>query len=369
MNELSNPSRLQGVDASLADVTRTLGTWLDAGRSAVLATVVSSDGSAPRGLGARLAIAGPEEWIGALSGGCTEAAVLAEAALLLADGDPDHAVLVSYVKETLADVGPVCGATLGVIVEVVDDVLVGTLERLVDTAGAGTAARYGVTYTWRDGSVGEAPAAGTALPLVREAVTLEELEDPAAHATTLTRDEHGVVLVQDVPAAPHLVLGGGGDIARELVLLAQRLAWRTTIIDARELLLDQTLRACTPTRAIHGWADATWDEVGVDVRTACVALAHESHHDEPFLAKALASEASYVGAVGSRRVQQARREALAERGLDAMSIERLRGPAGLDLGGSGAAEVALAIAAEIVATFHDRDGASLATTAGPIRAR
>jgi xanthine dehydrogenase accessory factor len=52
-----------------------------------------------------------------------------------------------------------------------------------------------------------------------------------------------------------------------------------------------------------------------------------------------------------------------------MSIERLRGPAGLDLGGSGAAEVALAIAAEIVATFHDRDGASLSETDTPIRAR
>jgi xanthine dehydrogenase accessory factor len=357
------------MDASLADVTRTLGAWLDAGRSAVLATVVSSDGSAPRGLGARLAIAGSEEWVGALSGGCTEAAVIAEAEQLRADGDPDHAVLVSYVKETLADVGPVCGATLGVIVEVVDDVLVGNLERLVDTAGGGTAARYGVTYAWRDETAGDEPVAGTALALVREAVTLEELADPSAHATALTRDEHGVVLMQDVPAAPHLVLGGGGDIAKELVLLAQRLAWRTTIVDARTTLLDQTLRACTPTNVVRGWADATWGEIDVDVRTACVALAHEAHHDEPFLAHALASDAAYVGAVGSRRVQQARREALAERGLDPAAIDRLHGPAGLDLGGSGAAEVALAIAAEVVATFNDRAGASLATTDGPIRAR
>src|SRR5688572_13903676 len=115
------------MDASLRDVTRILGEWLDAARPCVLATVVTTDGSAPRGLGARLAIAGPQEWVGALSGGCTEAAVIAEAERLLGEGDPDHAVFVTYQKETLADVGPVCGATLGVIVEVVDDILVGTL--------------------------------------------------------------------------------------------------------------------------------------------------------------------------------------------------------------------------------------------------
>lgn len=110
-------------------------------------------------------------------------------------------------------------------------------------------------------------------------------------------------------------------------------------------------------------------ELEVDARTACVALAHESHHDEPFLALALASDASYVGAVGSRKVQQERRDALKERGVAEDAIERLHGPAGLDLGGGSAAEIALAIAAEVVATFHDRAGVSLATTSGPIRAK
>jgi xanthine dehydrogenase accessory factor len=356
------------MDASLRDVTEALGRWLDEGRSAVLATVATSDGSAPRGLGARLAIAGPDEWIGALSGGCTEAAVIEQAARLITEGDPDHAVLVSYVKETMADVGPVCGSTLGVIVEVVDDVLVGTLERLVDTASAGEAAALGVTYAFPDDTPVE-PTAGTAIPLVREAVTLDTLTDPGASGVSLTRDEHGVVLSQLVPASPHLVLGGAGDIARELVLLADRLAWRTTIVDARATLLEQTSRMCSPTVTVQSWAAEAWDELGVDERTACVALAHEAHHDEPFLALALQSRAVYVGAVGSRKVQSERREALRERGLEDTAIDRLHGPAGLDLGGGSASEIALAIAAEIVATFHDREGVSLSSTDGAIRAQ
>lgn len=358
------------MDANLRDVAHALGTWLDAGRPAVLATVVATDGSAPRGLGARLAIAGPQEWIGALSGGCTEAAVIAEAERLLDEGDPDHAVLVAYAKETMVDVGPVCGSTLGVLVEVVDDVLVGTLERLVDTASAGTAADFAITYAWSDESTppDELVVAGATTRLVREVVSLETHADPGARGVSLTRDEQGVVLRQLVPAAPHLVLGGAGDIARELVLLAQRLAWRTTVVDARTTILEQLTRSCTPDHAVGGWADSSWDELGVDSRTACVALAHEAHHDEPFLARALASDAAYVGAVGSRRVQQARRDALAERGLEPDAIARLRGPAGLDLGGGSASEVALAIAAEIVATFHERGAEPLSSTSGPIRA-
>jgi xanthine dehydrogenase accessory factor len=356
------------MDASLRDVARALGEWLDTGRTAVLATVVTSDGSAPRGLGARLAIGGPHEWIGALSGGCTEAAVLAEAERLFASGDPDDAVLVAYTKQTMADVGPICGSTLGVLVELVDDVLVGTLERLVDTASGGTAAELAVTYASANGTAIEHPAAGESVRLVREAVALDPVDDADAQLVSVTFDEVGLVLRQQVPGAIHLVLGGAGDIARELVLLAERLAWRTTVIDARTVVLAQLERTCRPDRTIDAWAAEAWDELDVDARTACVALAHESHHDEPFLAAALASDAAYVGAVGSRRVQQQRREALTATGLDDAALDRLRGPAGLDLGGSAAAEVALAIAAEIVATFHDRSGAPLTGTSGPIRA-
>jgi len=335
----------------------------------VLATVATSDGSAPRGLGARLAIAGPQEWVGALSGGCTEAAVIAEAERLLAEGDPDAAVLVSYAKETMSDVGPVCGATLGVLVERVDDVLVGTLERLVDTAAEGVASHLHVGYSWEVHAAADADLApGGSIALVREDVALERLDDPASQAVELSLGVAGGELRQQVPGAPHLVLGGAGDIARELVLLADRLAWRTTLIDARTTVLEQTLRSCTPTRSVEAWAERSWDELGVDSRTACIALAHESHHDEPFLALALQSPAVYVGAVGSRRVQAARREALAVRGLDVSQIDRLHGPAGLDLGGGSAAEIALAIAAEVVATFHSRDGAPLVASSGPIRA-
>lgn len=365
------------MDANRIDVARTLRAWLDAGRPAVLATVVSSSGSAPRGLGAQLAVAGPQEWVGALSGGCTETAVIEEAGRLLRDGDECSAAYVAYVKETLADIGPVCGATLGVSVERVDEALVAALERAVALGRDGATAVLATTWHWD----GDEPAgeddldAGRVWRTRRTSVAVTagssapEGGTPAhGRPVVLERDEHALHTVATIAPSTHLVLGGGGDVARELVLIGARLGWRTTIVDPRRAILEQTAQRCAPDAAIAAWPDAVWDDLGVDARTACVALAHESHHDEAFLERALTSDAAYVGAVGSRRVQAARREALEPR-IGADAVARLHGPAGLDLGGHAAAEIALAICAEIVASGNDRAGTSLAAGTGPIRAR
>lgn len=370
------------MDANRRDVARTLADWIDEGRPAVLATVVSSSGSAPRGLGAQLAIADGRTWIGALSGGCTEAAVIAEAERLLTGDDARAGAYIAYAKETMADVGPVCGSTLGVLVERVDAQLVDALAESVGAALVGNRAVLRGRWAWNGGAPegdDSAPEAGRTWHVRRESISggegavLHALDaqpqgDDVKLPVRIVRRDRELRIEQEIEPAHHLVLGGAGDIARELVLLADRLAWRTTIVDPRRTLLEQTLRRCSPTRTVAAWSDTAWEALGVDQTTACVALAHESHVDEPFLAHALASEAFYVGAVGSRRVQAARRDALTERiGSDA--VERLHGPAGLDLGGHAAAEIALAITAEIIAVANARTGGALVASTGAIRAR
>lgn len=362
------------MDANLRDVTKALAQWLDAGRNVALASVVSTDSSAPRGLGARIAIAGPDEWVGALSGGCTEAAVINQAERLIASGEPDCAALVAYAKETFADVGPVCEATLGVLVEVVDHELVGTLERIDDASRQGKSSLLKCTYASAQANKESIahPEPGKIVELVRTKFSAQdqalEPQEIIDSDTSLSFSQHELVFSQCIPPALHLVLGGAGDITRELVLMADRLGWRTSVVDARVTMLGQLERMCSPDRIISGWATPNWDGLDVNARTACVALAHESHHDEPFLLAALSSDAFYVGVVGSRKVQSDRRSALRASGLSESVISKLRGPAGLDIGGNSAAEIALAIAAEIVAACHQRSGDALTDSAGPIRA-
>src|SRR5439155_15338752 len=116
------------------------------------------------------------------------------------------------------------------------------------------------------------------------------------------------------------------------------LATRERIPSADELLI--------------AWPDEVADRI--DERTAVVTLSHEERLDLPAVAAALERGARYVGAIGSKRTQERRREALSAQGLSGEVLDRISGPAGLDLGGRSPAEIALAIAAEIVATTSGR---------------
>ena len=105
-----------------------------------------------------------------------------------------------------------------------------------------------------------------------------------------------------------------------------------------------------------------------DEDTAVVVLSHEERFDIPALKGTLETDAFYVGALGSRRTQERRRERLLEAGVQAEDIDRISGPAGLDIGADTTAEVALSILAEILACRAGRSGGSLKDGTGRIHA-
>ena len=99
-----------------------------------------------------------------------------------------------------------------------------------------------------------------------------------------------------------------------------------------------------------------------------VVLTHDDRFDVPALQGALAGEAFYVGALGSRRNQARRRERLLEAGVPEEAVERISGPAGLDIGADSPAETALSILAEILAVRAGRAGGPLKEAPGRIHA-
>jgi xanthine dehydrogenase accessory factor len=102
------------------------------------------------------------------------------------------------------------------------------------------------------------------------------------------------------------------------------------------------------------WPDEAIEAYRPGPATAVVTLSHDIKIDDPALIAALASEAAYVGALGSRRSHAARRERLAAAGVDAAAIDRIDAPVGIDIGAIGPSEIALSIAAAVVGAFHDR---------------
>jgi xanthine dehydrogenase accessory factor len=186
--------------------------------------------------------------------------------------------------------------------------------------------------------------------------------------TGLVEHEGRKVFVEVFGPPPKLVVLGAVDVAESLCALAGRLGWRTVVADTRSALATRE-RIPSADELVVGWPDEVLPRIGLDEDSAVVVLTHDEKLDTPALLTALRSPAFYVGALGSRRAQEARRERLLEEGLGEADLERLSGPSGLDLGASTPPETALSILAEAVATRAGRSGGRLAESAGRIHAK
>jgi len=312
------------------ELADTIERWRARGDRVALATVVATRRSAPRPVGSKLAVSEQGELFGSVSGGCVESEVALTAGEVIADGVPR---LLTYgIEDELAwSVGLPCGGEIDIFVERFDGELPGE----------------GVTLTVLEGE-----HAGERL----------EAEVPPGPSRVLEVDG-AQVFVEVLGPPPRLLVVGAIDTAEELCRAAKALGWRTAVIDPRPALATRD-RLPSPDELTVAWPD----ELEADGDTAVVVLTHEERLDVPALTKALAGDAFYVGAMGSRRTQAKRRERLLEAGLDEEQLERLAGPAGLDLGAHSPAEMAVSILAEVLAVRAGRDGGRLVARNGPIHA-
>jgi xanthine dehydrogenase accessory factor len=166
---------------------------------------------------------------------------------------------------------------------------------------------------------------------------------------------------------PRLFVYGAVDTAEALCRGAKLLGWTAIVADARAKFATKE-RIPSADELIVAWPDEALAQVAPDHQTAVVVLTHDDKFDEPALQGALETEAFYIGALGSRRNQERRRERLLEAGVPAEALDRISGPCGLDIGADTQAETALSILSEILAVRADREGGSLKTAKKRIHA-
>ena len=157
---------------------------------------------------------------------------------------------------------------------------------------------------------------------------------------------------------PRLFVYGAVDTAESLCRAAKLLGWTTIVADARAKFATAE-RIPSADQLIVEWPDEALAQIEPDHQTAIVVLTHDDKFDEPALKGALETEAFYIGALGSRRNQERRRERLLEAGVAEEALERISGPCGLDIGADTQEETALAILAEILAVRAGRGGGPL----------
>jgi xanthine dehydrogenase accessory factor len=174
-----------------------------------------------------------------------------------------------------------------------------------------------------------------------------------------TLDWGGSRVFAEVYAPPtRLVVVGAVDTAEALCAAASQLGWHTIVADARARFATSE-RLPSADRIVVAWPEEAFAEIEPDYATAVVVLTHDEKFDVPALAAALASDAFYVGALGSRRAQEGRRARLLEAGVAEEELSRIHGPCGLDVGAESPAETALSILAEILAVRVGRPGGKL----------
>jgi xanthine dehydrogenase accessory factor len=193
-------------------------------------------------------------------------------------------------------------------------------------------------------------------------------EEIAGQADELIRGHQNQVLEADgarvfaevYAPPPRLLVYGAVDTAEALCAAAKLLDWRTIVADARAKFATRE-RIPSADELIVAWPEEALAQVAPDHATAVVVLTHDDKFDIPTLQAALATEAFYVGALGSRRNQERRRERLLEVGVSEEAFERISGPCGLDIGADSQPETALSMLAEIVAVRAGREGGRLKT--------
>ena len=175
------------------------------------------------------------------------------------------------------------------------------------------------------------------------------------------------VFVEIVAPPPRLVVFGAVDTAEKLCGMAKLLGWTTIVADARARFATAE-RLPSADQIVVAWPDEAIAQIAPDHQTAVVVLTHDDKFDVPALKGALETDAFYIGALGSRRNQEKRRERLLEAGVPEASLSRISGPCGLDIGADSQPETAISILAEALAVRAGRDGGKLEQAKGRIHA-
>jgi xanthine dehydrogenase accessory factor len=145
---------------------------------------------------------------------------------------------------------------------------------------------------------------------------------------------------------PRLLVVGAVHIAQALIPMAGLLGFQVKLIDPREAFSAE--ERFPGVELIHEWPNQALDALSPDSSTAVVTLSHDPKIDDPALQTALASDAFYVGALGSRKTHAGRLKRLSALGIDAETLTRIHAPVGLNLGGRAPAEIAVSILAQII---------------------
>ena len=327
----------------MLDILKTVNQWLAENQQIALAIVAETWGSAPRHLGAKMAVKPDMAMIGSVSGGCIEGAVIEEMLAALENGTGK---LLSFgvSDDTAWEVGLTCGGSIKVYVEPLN------VDWWRAASDCATQDKRATTITVVSGAkIGQKilfDAADEILYTTGDAALADMIEQFLKSGLT-TFGEHEVMVDIHRPR-PHLIIVGGVHIAMPLQDFARGVGFRVSIVDPRRAFATQE-RFPEVSAILHQYPDKALPQLGLDEETYLAVLTHDPKIDDPALITALPSDAPYIGVLSSSRTHEKRTARLIEAGVSPELLARINTPIGIDIGAKTPEEIALCILAEIVA--------------------
>lgn len=317
---------------------------LDKGEPVVIATVIDTWGSSPRPVGSYMVVNSIGNFMGSVSGGCVEGAVITEALEVLVSGEP-RTLEFSVATEDAWEVGLSCGGNIRILLQrYLQPHLIRHALQLQSENRAFeviTQVHTGANGIVLNQQFNSAPFASETSALL-EAISAIRFRGQSQ----LVNIENEEYFVRCFRPTIRLIIVGAVHISQVLAPMASLLGFQVTIIDPRELFAQDARFAEHPVNQC--WPDEFLNSGSINTGTAVVTLTHDPKIDDIALQIALDSKAFYIGSLGSKRTHQQRVNRLTEMGFSQDQISRINAPIGLNLGGRAPDEIALAILAQIV---------------------
>jgi xanthine dehydrogenase accessory factor len=324
------------------DVLPTLERWAQEGVRAALATVVGVDRSAPREPGSVMAVSETGEVVGSVTGGCVEPAVIREATEVLG-GTRGRICRYGLTDDDGFDVGLSCGGTIAVAVYKLDSKLVGQLGNAVESdRPVAITVRLGDEHFGEQRLVaGDGETNGNSVDTA--ARSLLELGESGVVETS----EGELVFVESYAPRPDMYIFGASDHVTALVTMGKFLGYRVTVCDPRTTFMTRE-RFPDADELVIEWPDRFLEHAPVDARTAICMMTHDLKFDVPALKSVLATNAGFIGAIGSEKTRTERESRLRDEGVGEADLARLHAPIGIQIGARTPEEVAVTIAAQLI---------------------
>lgn len=333
-------------------ILETFAQWRAMGREVAVATIVHVEGSALRLAGSRMGLNDQGEVTGSVSGGCIDSDTLAQMEALLRGELPRGQLWYGPSEDPLVP-ALACGGAVDILVEHWTPLHDLWLTEVRAKRAVGLAAQLDTPEPLHLLRLEDGRLEGAlSTPELTMAVLATMAEAwPGPHAATHLYPQ-GKVYVEVTAPPPTLLIFGAMDIAQKLAEIGRTLDYRVIVSDPRAAFL--TADRFPNVERRMGWPQDLFQPADLNAGYAVALLFHDEKFDVPALSIALRSRAFYIGLLGSRRTQAARRKALLQVGFTEAELDRIHGPLGLNLGGREPAEIALAIMAEIVAVRRSK---------------